>query len=123
MKNFIKLLSFSLWLIPLSLFNKFLMTPFFEDKMSFIALDSKYLIKIIDYTKIDIYLMSLPLLAFIIAMVVFINKACIKYKFDNSRINNIALKTHIYLLSSFSAVLILYFLGKFRIISPYFYGY
>ena len=123
MKNFIKLLSFSLWLIPLTLFNNLLMIPFFEDKKAFIALDSKYLIKMIDYTKLDIYLMSLPSLAFIISMVVLINKACVKYKIDNSRINNIAIKTHSYLLVSFSIVLVLYFIGLFRIVSPYLYGY
>lgn len=121
--NFIKLLSLSLWLIPLTLFNKLLMIPFFEDKRTFIALDSEYLIKIIDYTKFDIYLMSLPTLVFIIAMFVFINKACATYKIDNSRINTIALKTHSYLLFLFSTLLILYFCGYFRIISPYFYGY
>ena len=121
--NFIKLLSLSLWLIPLTLFNKLLMIPFFEDKRTFIALDSEYLIKIIDYTKFDIYLMSLPTLVFIIAMFVFINKACATYKIDNSRINTIALKTHSYLLFLFSTLLILYFCCFFRIISPYFYGY
>lgn len=123
MKNFIKLLSLSLWLIPLTFFNKLLMIPFFEDKMAFIALDSKYLIKMIDYTKLDIYLMILPSLAFMIAMIILINRACYNFKKEKSNVNNIILKAHIYLFILFLIMICLYLIGLFRLISPYFFGY
>lgn len=118
--NFIKLIFLSLWLAPLYLFNNLLMLPFFEDKKAFIALDSQYLIKVIGYTKLDIYLTSLPSLVFIIFMVVFINKASLA---DKNNFNTIVVKTHIYLLALFLIVLFLYFIGFYRVISPYFYGY
>lgn len=99
------------------------MLPFFEDKKAFIALDSKYLFKMIGYTKLDIYLTSLPSLVFIVSMVVLINQASSKFKANRSKVNSIVIKTQLYLLALFLTVLALYFVGLSRAISPFFYGY
>lgn len=99
------------------------MSPFFEDKKNVIALESKYLFKMVGYTKLDIYLASLPLAVFCILMFILIKIASNQYKANKNDINSIAVQTHTYLLILFLTVLILYGLGAYRVISPYLYGY